>query len=66
MKTTSEEAVMIDKLPSVGATAWSRFLPSVAEVVVEWRFSDRHRESRRKGSLACALSQALANEKKLA
>ncbi len=48
MKTAPEEVVMIEKLPAVGATAWSRFLPSVAEVVVEWRFSDRHTESRRK------------------
>ncbi len=45
MKTAPEEVVMIEKLPAVGATAWSRFLPSVAEVVAEWRFSDRHAES---------------------
>ncbi len=48
MKTAPEEAVLIENLPAIGATAWSRFLPSVAEVVVEWRFSDRHTESRRK------------------
>ncbi len=38
MKAAPEEVVMIEKLPAVGATAWSRFLPSVAEIVVEWRF----------------------------
>ncbi len=38
MKTAREEVVMIEKLPAVGATAWSHFLPSVAEVVLEWRF----------------------------
>ncbi len=33
-----EEVLMTEKLPAVGATAWLRVLPSVAEVVVEWRF----------------------------
>ncbi len=48
MKTAPEELVMIEILPAVGATARSRFLPSLAEVVVEWRFSDRNTGSRRK------------------
>ncbi len=48
MKTAPEEVVMTVKLPAVGATASSRFLLSVAEVVVGWRFSDHHTESRRK------------------
>ncbi len=38
--------VMTEKLSAVGATAWSRFLPSVAEGVVKWRFSNCHTESR--------------------
>ncbi len=48
MKTAPEEVVMTEKPPAVGAAALSRFLPSVAEVVVGWRFSDHHTESRRK------------------
>ncbi len=48
IKTAPEEVVLTEKLLAVWATAWSSFLPSVAEVVVEWRFSDRHTESRRK------------------
>ncbi len=41
-----EEVVLTQKLPAVGATPWSRFLPSVDEAVEEWRFADRHTESR--------------------
>ncbi len=48
MKTVPEEVVMTEKLSAVGALASSCFLPSVAEVVVGWRFSDHHTESRRK------------------
>ncbi len=48
MKTAPEEVVMNEKLPAVGATASSLFMPSVAEVVVGWHFSDHHTESRRK------------------
>ncbi len=43
MKTAPEEVVMTEKLPAVGATVSSRFLPSVAEVVVGWRFSDDYK-----------------------
>ncbi len=46
VKTASEKVVMTEKLPAVGETAWSRFLPSLAEVVVVWRFSDFYTESR--------------------
>ncbi len=42
MKTAPEEVVMTEKLPAVGATASSRFLHSVAEFVVVWRFTDRN------------------------
>ncbi len=48
MKTAPDEVLMTEKLPAVGATTSSRFLPSVAEVVVGWPFSDHHAESRRK------------------
>ncbi len=41
MKIASEEVVMAEKLPAVGATSLSRFLPSMAEVVVGWRFFNR-------------------------
>ncbi len=46
MKAAPEDVVLTEELLAVWATAWSIFLPSVAEVVVEWRFSDRHTESR--------------------
>ncbi len=48
MMTAPEEVVMTEKLTAAGATASSRFLPSVAEVVVGWRFSVHHTESLRK------------------
>ncbi len=41
MKTAPEEVVMAEKLPAVGATALLHFLPSMAEVVVGWRFFNR-------------------------